>query len=78
MSELAEVKALREHVAAISKMLFEDRGFVTASETKLRLSQADALIARGENDQSDEWLAEATEMAKKLRAECGTMQLPVK
>lgn len=67
---LAELKALREHVLLLN-MAMVGKGFTLASDTKLRIGRADALIAAGESDQSETWRAEAIEMADLLRLEAG-------
>lgn len=69
-NELAELKALREHVEFITEQAAA-KGFTQAKDTKLRLSQADKLIAAGEKRETKAWRTEAIDMAALLRAEAG-------
>lgn len=68
---LAELKALRAHVIAVNEAL-APQGFTMAGDTKLRLGEADKLIAQADKSGVDDaWSAKAVPLADLLRAECG-------
>lgn len=75
-ASVAEIQALCENIRELDQR-FSKRGFYMPSDTKLRLSNADDLIARADSleDEDDEqqWLTEADALCVALRAEAGVV-----
>lgn len=70
MDLLAELKTRIGQIQLVN-MEMVGRGFGIASDTRLRIGEANRLIAAGEVEQTDDWRTEAAEMAELLRAEVG-------
>lgn len=70
---LAELRALKEHVTSLNDQLVA-RGFVMASDTRVRLQDAEALIVESETvvpAAADDWVARAIALSVVLRVEAG-------